>query len=112
MPESPIGSIAAYAGPIDAAFESANGWMLCDGRSLNRTDPSFSPLFNQIGSSWGGDGVNAFNIPDLRGLFLRGVDVGAGAAGWNPPTAFYEWRATRPEERARSRSTRRYIQAG
>jgi microcystin-dependent protein len=52
--------------------------MLCDGRALNRTDARFTALFNQIGSSWGGDGVNLFNIPDLRGLFLRGVDNGTG----------------------------------
>jgi microcystin-dependent protein len=81
--ESPIGSIVAFAGPVNAAFEVANGWLLCDGRSLNRTshdtaNAPFMPLFNAIGSSWGGDGVNNFNIPDLRGRFLRGVDNGTG----------------------------------
>ena len=40
MPELPIGSISAYGGPIDAAFEAATGWMLCDGRSLNRINES------------------------------------------------------------------------
>lgn len=78
----PIGTIMAYAGPINSAWEVANGWLLCNGRLLDRTanDPAGAPyqgLFNAIGSGWGGDGVNGFNIPDLQGRFLRGVDNGS-----------------------------------
>jgi microcystin-dependent protein len=75
----PIGTIMAFAGPISPAWEQANGWLLCDGRSLDRTAQNqlYMPLFNAIGSSWGGDGVNMFNVPDLRGRFLRGVDGGS-----------------------------------
>ncbi|MBL8622204.1 MAG: tail fiber protein [Myxococcales bacterium] len=80
----PIGTIIAYAGPVSSNWESTNGWLICDGRPLDRTkadgpDGTGAPymvLFNAIGSSWGGDGVNSFNIPDLRGRFLRGVDGG------------------------------------
>jgi len=77
MAEAPIGSIVAYAGPIDREeFEAANsGWMLCDGRRLNRNDPALAALFNAILFNWGGDGDARFNLPDLRGYFLRGVDV-------------------------------------
>ncbi|HTW86214.1 MAG TPA: phage tail protein [Candidatus Sulfotelmatobacter sp.] len=80
MADTPVGTIAAFAGPGPgtAAWENATGWLLCDGRSLQRTTLDYSALFNAIGSSWGGDGVDAFNVPDLRGLFLRGVDGGAG----------------------------------
>jgi len=76
MVEVPIGSIVAYGGILDnEEFEHANsGWMLCDGRRLNRND--FSDLFNAIGFSWGGDRAARFNLPDLRGFFLRGVDNG------------------------------------
>jgi len=36
-------------------------------------------LFAAIGTAWGsGDGSSTFNIPDLRGRFMRGVDTGAG----------------------------------
>src|SRR5829696_3639684 len=72
----PIGAIVAYAGPIDREeFEAANrGWMLCDGRQLNRNNAAFTDLFNVIGFAWGGDGAARFNLPDLQGLFLRGVD--------------------------------------
>lgn len=32
-----------------------------------------------IGTAWGsGNGISTFNLPDLRGLFLRGVDNNAG----------------------------------
>jgi hypothetical protein len=36
-------------------------------------------LFDAIGTNWGAGSVpNRFKIPDLRGLFLRGVDSTAG----------------------------------
>jgi hypothetical protein len=72
---APIGSIVAHAGPVDPEeFEPTTGWMLCDGRRLNRNLPANAALFEAIGFSWGGDGGSRFNIPDLRGYFLRGVD--------------------------------------
>jgi microcystin-dependent protein len=78
---APIGSIVAYAGTVDAAWETTNGWMLCDGRLLDRSDPKFAPLFDAIGQFWGGDLRDRFNLPDLRGYFLRGVD---GRVGRDP----------------------------
>jgi microcystin-dependent protein len=71
----PPGTIIAFAGPVE---QIPAGWLLCDGRALDRTVPQNTALFNHIGSSWGGDAVNMFRIPDLRGRFLRGVDMGAG----------------------------------
>jgi microcystin-dependent protein len=72
----PTGTIAAFAG--DATAVPA-GWLLCDGAAKSRTDAAFAPLFGKIGIRWGaGDGASTFNIPDLRGRFLRGVDGGAG----------------------------------
>jgi hypothetical protein len=76
-PNPPIGSITAYAGPrMSADAENQIGWMICDGRSLETG--KYSELFKAIGTSWGGDAVDKFNIPDLQGLFLRGVDGDAG----------------------------------
>ena len=72
--EAPIGAIVAFAGPPDRVSDD---WLICDGRSLDRTDPRYHALFEEIGSTWGGDGANSFCIPDLRGMFLRGVDRGA-----------------------------------
>ncbi|GAB3869979.1 hypothetical protein GCM10028824_17930 [Hymenobacter segetis] len=39
----------------------------------------YHDLFQQIGTSWGGDGAPNFYLPDLRGAFLRGVDNGKTA---------------------------------
>jgi microcystin-dependent protein len=65
----------AFAGKNSKDLET-QGWMLCDGRPLDRI--RFDSLFKVIDVFHGhGDGVNTFNIPDFRGLFLRGVDEDA-----------------------------------
>jgi hypothetical protein len=74
MPESPIGSIIAYGGEIKRGWEDQNGWLRCDGRLLDGTQPDYVALFEAIGFAWGGDGDSKFNVPDLQGFFLRGVD--------------------------------------
>ncbi|USP03337.1 phage tail protein [Bartonella taylorii] len=52
-----------------------DGWLLCDGKAYSRS--VYSTLFETIGTVWGeGDGVTTFNVPDLRGMFLRGFDGG------------------------------------
>lgn len=66
---APAGTIMAFAGPKEKVPE---GWLLCDGTPLNRSQ--FAALYAVIGTAWGaGDGTATFHIPDLRGLFLRGV---------------------------------------
>ena len=73
--EAPIGSIVAFAGEIDPGFATRTGWMLCDGRSLDANDPTYRPLFDAIQYAWGGDRQRQFfNVPDLAGYFLRGVE--------------------------------------
>jgi len=42
-----------------------NGWMLCDGRLVPISENE--TLFVLLGTTYGGDGVNTFGIPDLRG---------------------------------------------
>ncbi len=41
------------------------GWAFCDGSQLPIS--SNDALFNLIGTTYGGDGVNTFALPDLRG---------------------------------------------
>jgi microcystin-dependent protein len=74
MPGEPeVGSIIAYGGRIDANWEALSGWLLCDGRSLPVN--AYPGLFNAIQFAWGGDSKTGnFNIPNLQGYFLRGVD--------------------------------------
>lgn len=68
---TPIGVIQSFAGAADKVPE---GWMICDGSSLSRTQ--YPDLFNTIGTAWGSADASSFNIPDLRGVFLRGVNNG------------------------------------
>lgn len=54
--------------------------LACDGVAYSRVD--YKPLFDTIGTTWGaGDGVNTFNVPDLRdrALYGAGTAVGLGA---------------------------------
>jgi microcystin-dependent protein len=60
----PPGSIIVWAGTSAAA-----GYLLCDGQSYSRT--TYADLFAVIGTDYGdGDGVNTFNVPDLRGCVV------------------------------------------
>ncbi len=74
----PIGVIMPFAGSV---ANIPQGWMLCDGSALSSRD--YPELYKVISTSWGNGssdstGTKNFNLPDLRGLFLRGVDMGAG----------------------------------
>lgn len=79
-----INSIASGTGnvPVGATIEYAGnalpaGYLFCDGSPVSRT--TYANLFAALGISHGqGDGVNTFNLPDYRGVFLRGVDGGSG----------------------------------
>ncbi|MCX6272066.1 MAG: phage tail protein [Bacteroidetes bacterium] len=74
----------AFAGTEDKIPE---GWLLCDGRSFATN--VYPALYSAIGGAWGfqegGDllALDSFNIPDLRGMFLRGV---SGNSGNDPDT--------------------------
>lgn len=63
--------------PGTIAYISANstptGWLKANGAEISRT--TYSALFDAIGTTFGsGDGSTTFNLPDLRGEFLRGWD--------------------------------------
>ena len=71
----PVGVVIAFAG------KKSNipvGWVLCDGSTVSRLDARYKDLFNAIGNNWGGSGDPNFNLPDLRGMFLRGVSYDSG----------------------------------
>ena len=70
---TPSGMIAPFA---RNTAPNAN-WLVCDGRAVSRT--GYANLFAAIGTTWGaGNGSSTFNLPDLRGVFLRGWDNGRG----------------------------------
>lgn len=64
----PAGCILAFAGEKNRI---PKGWLVCDGRVLKNTD--YPKLYSAIGTVWGGSGTPDFYLPDLRGMFLRGV---------------------------------------
>jgi hypothetical protein len=75
MTWSPVGSIIAFGGNVTRKWEDQHGWLRCDGRLLDSSNALYEELFNVIQFAWGGDGDTMFNIPDLQGFFLRGVDM-------------------------------------
>ena len=53
------------------------GYLECNGAAVNRT--TYAALFSFIGTQYGaGNGSSTFNLPDLRGEFVRGFDNGKG----------------------------------
>ncbi|MCP4134599.1 MAG: tail fiber protein [bacterium] len=72
----PVGTVLSFAGD-----SVPDGWLLCDGSQVSKEE--YSSLYSVIGVNWGGDSI-IFNLPDLRGRFLRGVD---GSAGRDPDAA-------------------------
>jgi microcystin-dependent protein len=76
---NPAGVFIPFAGGTLPA-----GYLWCDGSAVSRT--TYSALFAAIGTAHGtGDGSTTFNVPDLRGRFLRGSDnMTTGAAARDP----------------------------
>jgi len=70
--KTPIGTILPFAGR-----NIPNGWLLCDGREINRAQ--YANLYSVIDITYGlGNGNDTFNLPDLRGRTVIGVGQGNG----------------------------------
>ena len=52
------------------------GWALCNGQLL--PIPQNTALFSLIGTTYGGDGINTFALPDLRGRVPISAGQGPG----------------------------------
>ncbi len=67
----PAGVVVPFAGGI-----APNGWLLADGRTVDRT--AYAALFGVIGTTYGaGDGSTTFALPNLQSR----VPLGAGQGG-------------------------------
>jgi len=63
----PAGIVMPFAGSV-----APQGYLLCDGSAVSRTD--YADLFAAIGTTYGsGDGSTTFNVPDLSGRVVLGV---------------------------------------
>jgi microcystin-dependent protein len=69
MPEPFVGEIRMFAGNFPP-----NGWAFCNGQSIPISENE--TLFNLIGTTYGGDGQNTFNLPDLQSR----IPIHAGTA--------------------------------
>lgn len=71
----PLASVGAV---VPLAYNGTPaGWLKCNGATVSRS--TYASLFSAIGTTYGaGDGSTTFALPDLRGVFIRGVDDGRG----------------------------------
>ena len=60
MSDPYVGEIRMFAGNYAPA-----GWLFCEGQLLSIAENAV--LFQLIGTTYGGDGINTFALPDLRG---------------------------------------------
>lgn len=77
LPNVPVGTVIFYIAPV----APDPTWVLMHGQELSRV--TFAALFALIGTTYGiGDGSNTFNIPDVRGRVIAGLDnMGGVSAG-------------------------------
>ncbi len=68
---NPAGALVMYGGT-----SAPTGYLLCDGTSYLRA--TYPILFTAIGTAYGTADGTHFNVPDMRGMFPRGTDNGAG----------------------------------
>ena len=69
---SEVGKISMFA-----RSTAPSGYLKCNGAEISRT--TYAALFSAIGTTFGvGDGSTTFNVPDLRGEFIRGWDDARG----------------------------------
>lgn len=82
---TPAGKVIQYAGT-----SAPTGYIACDGSAISRS--TYSALFSAISTTWGsGNGTTTFNVPDLRGAFLRGS--GTSSLDPNSPRAVGSFQA-------------------
>lgn len=75
----PLPTASGDVGDVKYAARSTPpaGWLKANGAAVSRT--TYAALFSVIGTTYGaGDGASTFNLPDLRGIFMRGLDDGRG----------------------------------
>ena len=64
----PLGTVSGFAGST-----APSGWQLCYGQAISRTQ--YAGLFAVVSTTYGvGDGSTTFNVPDLRGRVVAGLD--------------------------------------
>ncbi|UUL82455.1 phage tail protein [Sphingomonas qomolangmaensis] len=76
MSDAFIGEVRLFAGTF-----APNGWVLCDGRLLDIGQNDV--LYTLLGTAYGGDGVQTFAVPDLRGRVPISQGQGLGLSNYS-----------------------------
>ena len=72
------------------------GWLQANGAAISRS--VYASLFAAIGTTYGvGDGSTSFNLPDVRGEFLRGLDSGRGVDTGRVAGSAQAWATSAPQ---------------
>ena len=72
-----VAGVPAGAVIYHAANSAPTGFLKANGAAISRS--TYSDLFSAISTTFGtGDGSSTFNVPDLRGEFMRGWDDSRG----------------------------------
>jgi microcystin-dependent protein len=69
----PTGTVQMFAGSA-----APTNYVLCDGANYDGASPTYAALFALIGTTYGNSGgAGHFNVPDLKGRVVVGLDGGA-----------------------------------
>lgn len=68
----PVGTVVSFAGA-----SAPDGWLMCDGTAVSRTD--YVNLWTVLSTTYGpGDGSTTFNLPNAKGRSIVGAGTGSG----------------------------------
>jgi microcystin-dependent protein len=76
-----LGSIILFGGNFEP-----RGWAFCNGQPLEIAQ--YSALYSLLGTTYGGDGITTFRLPDLRGRVPVHAGLGSGLSPRSPGDAF------------------------
>ncbi|SOD90745.1 phage tail protein [Caenispirillum bisanense] len=76
MSDAYLGEIRLFAGNY-----APEDWHLCDGSLLPIN--TYQALYSLIGTTYGGDGVTTFGLPDLRGRMIVGMGTSTTGIMYN-----------------------------
>ena len=76
-----LGSIILFGGNFEP-----RGWAFCNGQVLEIAQ--YSALYSLLGTTYGGDGITSFRLPDLRGRVPVHAGYSAGLSPRSPGETF------------------------
>jgi microcystin-dependent protein len=82
-----LGTIILFGGTFEP-----KGWAFCNGQLLSIAENS--ALYSLLGTTYGGDGITSFALPDLRGRVPVHAGKAAGLTPRSPGQSFGDERVT------------------